>query len=259
MKLKSSVLQLYRRLGNRAPEVIIAGNQKSGTTAIAKLLGHATGKTVQNDIPSFWPPRVYEYLKGERKIGDFISQHKRYFCSEIVKEPNLTFFLEDLVNIFPKTKFVFIVRDPRDNIRSILNRRGIPGDLENLNFDELRIDSTKTYICNPFIWKHQDGHYISQQALKWIACVESYSIVKDRVNLLRYEDFNRNKVETIKSLADALELNVINSINDIKDVAFQPKGDTEISWQKFYNRRNLIRIEKICADRMVDYNYYPVT
>lgn len=255
MSFKERIVRSLRRFGNQSPEVIIAGNQKSGTTAIAKLLAHATGKTLQNDIPALWPPHVYEFLQLKRPISHFLRTNPSSFSAEIVKEPNLTFFLPELVAIFPETRFVFVVRDPRDNIRSILNRRGVPGNLEQLT-DSIMSTQERSYIGNPHIWKSEDGHYVSQQALKWNACVDAYERVKTGIILIRYEDFKSDKINQIGQLAQRLGLYCKYSIANIMDVPFQPRGDSSVSWEKFFGMANLKRINDICQVNMNKFGYH---
>lgn len=50
----------------------------------------------------------------------------------------MTFFSEQVVEHFPNTKYVFIARDPRNNIRSLLDSRDLPGDRSALRNGDVR-------------------------------------------------------------------------------------------------------------------------
>ncbi|MGV2831202.1 sulfotransferase [Myxosarcina sp. GI1(2024)] len=139
--LKTAYLNRTARIH---PEpIVILGNPKSGTTAIASLLGKATGKEVI--IDPFY--RIENSVNLRQKIQtkeltfrDFIQKHKYYFAPEIIKDPYLIFIYEEFLECFPQAKVIYISREPRDNIRSILNRLKIPGNLEVLDscyLDEL--------------------------------------------------------------------------------------------------------------------------
>ena len=113
--------------------IIVLGHQKTGTSVIAALLGEATGKSVtidmfhhNNKIRPFFREDIFN---KKLSLRDFIQANALYFSTDIIKEPDLTFHYEALLNYFPKAKFVFVIRDPRDNIRSILNRLKISGNL----------------------------------------------------------------------------------------------------------------------------------
>ena len=116
--------------------VLVLGNQKSGTSAIAALLGDLTGLSVTIDLPR--EIRHAEYLRvlrGEITMREFVALNRHEFSRDIIKEPNLTLLYEELAEFFPEASFAYVVRDPRDNLRSMLNRLKIRGDLEKLSGD----------------------------------------------------------------------------------------------------------------------------
>jgi len=118
IKLKQLILRNVNFLYNlNQTKVIILGNQKSGMTAIAKLLAINTGENVLLDSPLLWEPNFSKIYRGELELKDLVNQNKYYFSRSIIKEPNLTFLYEDLIKVYSSSvKYLFIVRDPRDNI-----------------------------------------------------------------------------------------------------------------------------------------------
>lgn len=235
--------------------VIVLGNQKTGSTAIAALLSQATEKSVTLDIldamqePSW--QLIYKYQL--RDFSDFICSYENDFKKDIIKEPSLTFFYKELLHHLPKAKYVMIVRDPFENIRSILNRLGIPGDLEKINFDDwsslknfrtwrLALDST--WLGFP------SETYIEALAYRWCAAADVYLNNKDAFNLVRYEDFKLNKKNSIEIIAFELGLSVLSDISDQVDIQFQGKGNTNSRGLEFFGLKNYQIIEGICGPRM---------
>ena len=52
--------------------IIILGNQKSGTTAIAKLLVLSSGQTVLLDTPLLWEPNLSKIASGDILLKSII-------------------------------------------------------------------------------------------------------------------------------------------------------------------------------------------
>ena len=117
--------------------LFILGNQKSGTTVIANLLSQATSKSLTSDFQSAISHKTLQLELDFHllKFSDFIQDYKYEFSKDIIKEPFLSYYIDELINEFPKAKFVLIIRSPFQNIRSILNRLIVPGNLEKINFD----------------------------------------------------------------------------------------------------------------------------
>ncbi len=255
--LKMAYLMRTSRI-NPAP-IIILGNKKSGTTAIAKLLGKATGKTVTSDVVFRIREKNFKERLYSRTVSfhDFIRKNRFYFSSDIIKDPNFTFFYDEILECFPEKKFIFIVRDPRDNIRSILNRLSIPGNLEVLDNCYIRSISQKDWkwTIEGRMPSVLGNTYIEKLANRWNLAVDTYIKNKDNIVLIRYEDFCKDKVGAIAQLARKVELEPIYDISSQVDVQYQPRGNRNICWLDFFGADNLHRIENICKDKMKLFGY----
>lgn len=243
--------------------VIVLGNQKTGTSAIVGLLSQATGKSVTIDMFQYLQGSFREsLLNKELAFGDFIRQNKFYFSTELIKEPSLTFFYDELRDFFPKAKFIMVMRDPRDNIRSILNRLGIPGNLQELDAASLeKLQPVKRKGWKMMLeggWPPVAGNnYIENLAYRWNLAGDIYTNNKDNMVLIRYEDFIKDKVGAIANLAREVGLDPVHDITDKVDVQYQPRGDRNVKWLDFFGAENLDRIEAICGDRMKLFGYEP--
>jgi len=236
--------------------ILILGNQKTGTSAITHLLAEygALSKTV--DIPEIWWPTLGDLLNGKTHLVDFAKKHPQRFSTRIIKEPNLTFFYEDLLKMYPDASFVFVVRDPRANIRSILNRLSIPGNLSDLDVEKWGINEAWKNIFLSKIWGlEHNSHYINVLAARWNQAADVYLQRPGKITLVRYEDFAGDKIGCISGLAQALGIPQKRDISAKVDIQYQPKGDRQISWLEFFGQENLRRITDVCGSRMEKFGY----
>jgi len=239
--------------------VFALGNQKSGTTAITALLSEATGASVTLDIFHELPPGVLTGLL-ERKIRfeDVVRRYRYWFSTPIIKEPSLTFFYEDLRLVFPQAKFLLIVRDPRDNIRSILNRLKLPGDLPDLDASHFAALSHKSgwrLLLDGTLYGSKGANYIETMANRWNQAADVYLEHEDVIVLMRYESFRENKASSIHELARLVGLEPTHDISGRVDVQFQVRGDSGVRWEDFFGSDNLRRIDAICGQRMARFGY----
>lgn len=236
--------------------ILLLGNQKSGTTAIAALLAEMADLPITLDLKKEFADPVVDRLRTEAlTMKDFVEHHRLDFSRPMIKEPSLTPFYRQLADFFPESKFVIVVRDPRDNVRSILNRLGIHGNLDSVPA-EARPKITRAWqLILDGEWLGIPGtHYIDKLAHRWNFTTDIYLANADEIILSRYEDFLADKPGEIKRLADALGLPARNDICSKVDIQFQPAGDHTVTWHDFFGE-NLERIESICAERMEAMGY----
>jgi hypothetical protein len=244
--------------------VIIGGSPKSGTTVIAALLAKAVGAEFSND--PFWHVVHHDakefllpdILEGRLTVDEFVHRFGAYFQAGIIKDPDFAFLYPQLKQRFPQSPQVFIVRDPRDNIRSILNRLRIPGDLPELEPEDAFIPPSQKgwrAIVDGRGLGISRGNYISRLAQRWSLGAHVYLNAKLPIHLVRYEDFMADKVGVIEQLADELGLRVVNDISGEVDRQFQPRGNRNTVLEKFFGPENLRIIETTCAKAMSALGY----
>lgn len=245
---KKTVLE---RLSKNEP-IFILGVQKSGTTAVAALLSEATRLPATLDIIRSIKRPYSKILRnyGIEDFGDYIYRYRREFSRKIIKEPSLTFDYQDLRAYFPKARFVIIIREPKDNIRSILNRLKVPGDLKELNTKEWpELNSSGAWRLNiDSSWLgHWPESYVDSLAYRWQLSAQIYFKNIDDFVLLRYEDFCQDKTGKITKLAEDLGLQVMTDFSDMVDSQFQPKGERVENYDVFY-KENMLYIYKHCSE-----------
>ncbi len=258
--IKSLIYRFRRESFNTEKELIfILGNQKSGTSAIASLLGKYTNQKTSIDLfYSGFNYKVFEmWKKKELSTNSFVKKNNIEFASKIIKEPHLSVFYNELKKEFTDAKFIFIVRNPVDNIRSILDRLGIDGSLDKLNATELKkIFHSWNLVFNNQWLGLENGSFIENLAYRWNYITDIYLDNRDSVILVKYEDFLLDKEECIAKLAEKLNLEKVNSINDVLDYSFQPKGKSKsINKIDFFGKENLKIINSICKKGMNRLDY----
>lgn len=222
-----------------ASPVIILGTQKSGTTAIAALLAELTGRSVTLDVVRAIQHPEWKILLryGIGSFEEYIYKYKKEFSREIIKEPTMTYFYDEIRAIFPNAKFVMVQRNPFDNIRSILNRLKLPGNLESVNFSDYPelANSTAWRINLDSTWLgHVPLNYIDALAFRWKLAARIYLNNQDGMLLLKYEDFIADKVSKIEGLADRLGLEKTHDVSGSVDRQYQRKGDSSIDLDEFF-------------------------
>lgn len=238
--------------------VIGLGNAKSGTTVVAALLAEHTGLSVTLDLRGIYLPMLTRLHSGEVRFEEFVERNRLEFSRDIIKEPNLTLLYSDVRRVFPRARSFIVVRDPRDNIRSILNRLRIPGNLEHLDLDRVPTLTPEWRLGLDASWLGVRGrNYIEMMAGRWNLAADVYLNHAGEMRLVRYEDFLGGKVAAIQALAADLELSGVHDIASKVDVQYQPRGDRRVSWLEFFGRDNLRRIDDICAGRMARLCYRP--
>lgn len=250
------------RFGRPHPApIFVLGNQKAGTTAIAALLAARTGGSAMLDI--FYRLRDFRVedrvFTGELSLVDFLSAHRRLFQDPVIKDPSLTFFDQELRRLFPNARFLFVVRDPRDNIRSILNRLDIAGTIEDIHHPQVQ----RALDANPGWRSILEGRNPPTRgasvcitlARRWLRAAEVYLAQPSSFRLLRYEDFCRDKIGSLDNAIKHLGLEPHRAIGHLVDKPFQPPGDNSAGWEEFYGQPRLEVLEGVCAPAMKQLGY----
>lgn len=262
LRLRAAPAWLLRRV--RTPlarinprPILILGNQKAGTSAIAGLLGAAADASVTIDLRNEQTahPLFIRCRAGDLPFAELVRRNRLDFSRDIVKEPNLSLLYDDLVSHFPSSPVVLIVRDPRDNIRALLNWMRLPGDAPAVDGPGLaHLTTVQRSVIHSEWLGAAPGNYVESLAHRWNLIADIRLRHPERVRLIRYEDFCADKIGAIRRMADAVGLRARRDIRDQLDRQFQPRGDRSVSWTGFFGP-NLERITALCGDRMARLGY----
>ena len=246
-------------LSNGKGRVIVAGMPKSGTTAIASLLAEAAGVEVCSDPFHQLDSKGVHFrdalFSGALSLEDLWRQHRSVFSGAVVKDPNFPLFLKELKQLLPDAQFVFIVREPRDNIRSILSRLKIPGNPAEGNLLLGNVNGTWGRVLNGTSPAMPGSDYLEKMAWRWRLSAERYLENQERTHLIRYEDFRKDKKAQIENLAGELGFSGLKDISSLVDFQFQPKGEKPSNLEDFFGKENLSRIDAIVTPVLKRFGY----
>jgi hypothetical protein len=244
------------------PKFIVIGNPKTGTSVISSLIAKKGNLTKTIDIPEMWYKQL-ELYKGNIDLEKFISENAHRFTKSLVKEPDLTFLYNKITNVFPESKIILIVRHPVDNIRSVLDRVNI--NPTNLPMDRKKID--KMDIIVPWKWfvngdvlrNNPSDEIPYTMAYNWVHTVNLYLNNQENIYLIRYEDFIKDKIQSINNYCRDLNIKKVNDISHLVDKQYQPKGENkDKNVRELFSAEVIENIENICSKEMeeLDYKFY---
>lgn len=256
-RLRLAVQDAFARPHSRP--IFVLGHQKSGTTAIAALLAKLIGENYSHDFLFIRKiSNAEDFYSGKVSADQLLRVAPSAFSAGVIKEPDLTLIYGSLKDQFPQANFVFVVRDPRSTIRSILNRLRLPGNMDGLSAaQEQQISRLPIWreILNPRWTGAKSQHYVEVLAHRWCQFADIYLSHAGGMQLLRYEDFNSDKVSSLNVLARRLQREPRRDISHLVDHQFQPRGERSVSFKEFFDAVNVSRIERICASRMAAFGY----
>lgn len=253
---ESRVRHALARVNERP--VFVIGNQKSGTSVLVCLLAAASGKKATNDIFTWFAGAESDVIAGRLRLADFVQRARYHFSLDFVKDPSLTFMLPALEARFPQARYVFVVRDPRLNIRGILNRVEVGGGVADLTPRDLeRIRGSRPGWLPVLLGEGlvTEGTLVDRLAHRCRIAMEIAAAARGSWPVIRYEDFLADKAGTITSALEAIGERATHDISSVADTPFQPPSLDRSSPDRFFSPENLARIDTICRPIMDRFSY----
>ena len=159
---------------------------------------------------------------------------------------------------FPNATFVFVIRDPWDNIRSLLNRLRLyggvqvePSSFEGANPTWLRVREG----CTPDV---PGSNYVERIVERWTLASRLFLDRADWMIPVKCETCKEAKEETVSATLRNLGFSHLKPIDHLVDRQFQPKGDHGVSWEEFFGPKGLETIEAVCGAEMRQLAYPPL-
>lgn len=237
--------------------VLVLGNQKTGSTAIARLLAHRGGLRATTNIHPLQSPDA-RLENDPAPIEALIQRLRYYFRRDLVKENELTLATDALLQVLPNARFVYVVRHPADNIRSILDRVDLPGHPLPLDRVDRSGSGWHRIVHGTDIDVDAEDH-ITSLAKRWSYTAEIYNRNRDRLHLVRYEDFTADKKGTISTLSRQLDIEPQQKIEAFLDVSFQPRGThRSVPLTDFFSADAIATIHRCCRNGMDTLQYSPI-
>lgn len=242
MKIRAKVGIVYRKLRNyvyrpNPDATLLFGLNKSGTTVTINLLAHIAGKTFYDDFTNKlgdWE----DVMTGKCSLNSYVHKHSYPFSKDFIRFPIEPQSMVKANSFFSLNKYIITIRKPADNIKSILSRLKIPGDLDELEVSEHNIHP----MWMKMLTKKQN--YIDSIIQCWLEAYDQPQFIDSEKSVLfKYEDFVTDKTGYIAQKVIELGYMQKKSIDHLIDVQYQPKG-IRTSNLKFFGKHNF---EKIIA------------
>jgi hypothetical protein len=263
------IRKLSRRIsvalrGPRRVRVVVLGHQKNGTTAVGALVAAAMNADYSNDplYRADWGQGnlAHSLLTTPGGLRGAVRARATLFCSSVVKDPDLSFLIGEVREVFADAGLVFVVRDPRQTVRSLADRLELTS--EDLGRESvLREDWTENWklIVGGVAPAVKGATVVERLARRWKLAYMHYSTYSDEVHLIRYEDFKKDKQATIHQLVETLGEKVRSDISGKVDRPFQAPGVASVDLAARIGPSNLSMIEDLCAREMEELGYLPQT
>ena len=250
----------------RIAPVLVLGNQKTGSSAIAHLLA-ACGdlRLAANVHPAQGRERRMARLDASEMRAFIQNEARYYFGHAVVKENALTSAVGALLEALPNARGVFVTRHPAQNIRSILDRLGLPGTPQPLGTVAADLPAGWRDVVTNGGLRLDDPEdapedHITALARRWATLARRYLRHAERLHLARYEDFMADKAGFVRRLADTLDIPFQRDIESLLDVPFQPRGAHRgAALHQFFSTDALRIIDDCCAPEMRALRYDPVS
>jgi len=271
------------------PMILIVGRNRSGTTLLVQMLnahpdidtvGEANILDVYKKLPLdnrelalktfkdlYYKGELFEgYDLEEKTINEIFEKEKsienilrklvyhhfrnsreKYLC---IKRPKWELAISSLDKIFPNSKIIYMIRDPRGMIAS-----------------------TKKYSSTII-----NAPQISRLASNWNRCIVSYESTRrrlpSRIDIVRYEDLVENSRKELERLCEFLNIEFRESMLEFDkcttgaygnfprhNSSFEKKESELIftssvnKWKDVLNENEISLINSICGELMKKYGY----
>ncbi len=227
-------------------KVCVTGCERSGTSAVANLLHLGSGWSLLDDPPAAWYVTPLAALTGGGLTPALWWKLRRH---RIVKVPCFAAILPYLRRrAVGRFHTIHCVRDPRDNVASLLERfdNGAPGMAFDVHW--LRVPA---------------GSLIEALAWRWRKLLEYAEQDRDaggRVTFVRYEDFCADKLAVVRGLADRCAMPFDASrVAAHLDRQFRKRWADRIAgpqrWRTDLTESQTRTIEDLCGPLMARWGY----
>ncbi|ABW26486.1 sulfotransferase family protein [Acaryochloris marina] len=224
-------------------QILVTGLHRSGTSATARLLATMTHLQLLDDPQ--WAIFHPNMAKAYRQVSDY---HQELAQAEIVKCPRMGECLDCILEDFPQTQIVYLVRDPRDVYCSIAEAQKSSDPTVTTMADNQRFGPHES------LWHGVSLAFCTyaQQALQAI------NGVPERLTLIDYVEIYQTPQQTLQGLCQHLGLPIRTS--DIASAARQQLGPTrnkhqsDLSikgahrWQQELDPAEAASIVELCDD-----------
>ena len=229
--------------------ILLFGMDRSGLTVAFNLIASRAGLTFPDDFTSHL--RGWEnVLKGNYDFFDYLKKNSYAFSKAIIRFEMDSESVKFARSFFKMEKYIITIRNPIDNIKSILLRLKIPGNLESLDVNSLNFHRE---WMNMFT---KSENYIESLIVSWKELYDQPELINSHQSIIfKYEDFLKDRESYVTSKVIELGLKPVKSIDRLINIRYQPIGN-QISNLEFFGNKNLERIYSATYDIAEKFGYF---
>lgn len=206
------------------------------------------GSLGKSDVTNIDKKKMQDIFEKQLKY-----QNKRFFLTDEGRPARMLYLKE----IFPKSKFIHVIRDGRSVVATLLKERPqwFSEDLDLYSFYKpvpkkfnqllLKYKGTKNYI-------------LALATLRWKMAIfelekQSKKINKNEYLLIKYEDLINNKINTVDKILKFLGLNWTNKFK--KTVLNKKMYKNDNFWKNYFSPEQKKILNKLLGDFLLKYKY----
>ena len=247
MYLRTFIGKKYRYIRNylyqpNRKAILLLGLNKSGTSVTINLISKKADISFFDDFP-YRLGGFEKVLSGNTTLESYVKKHSYYFSKEIIRYPIQPEAIDLARKCFEMNKYLLTIRHPANNIKSILSRLNIRGDLKNLDTSKLNIHSNWLRMLT------KKENYIDSLIACWNEAYSQEELIRTQNCIIfKYEDFLKNKELYITNKVKELGLEPKFSIEEYLNTQYQPSGTNKSNlvffgannYEKIKNNTNII-------------------
>ncbi len=206
------------------------------------------GSLEEKDVRSSDKNKLREIFLKQLKY-----QNKKIFLTDEGRPSRILYFNK----IFPKSKFIHVIRDGRNVIATLLRDRSswYNNNLDLNSFYKSVPNELSKYLLR---YKGTKNYILALVALRWKMAILELERQKEKLNpdsylLIKYEDLVKDKIKIIDNCLDFLNLKWTKRL---KKVVINKKIYNEDVWSSYFNLEQKGILNKLLKDLLVRYHYF---
>lgn len=232
--------------------ILVAAHPRSGSTAVATLLARHTGLRAFTETGPWTREFDAAVYTGQVHFSRVLHKYRYEFSHDLMSAADATCILPQMKAALPGMRTVYVVRDPRDTICSLVER------INNYDLSTFEVRDPRFRWLDVDWLIHDESNPHRKLARRWCLFLDIATSIED-VFYFRYEDFCSDKPRCISHIADRLGLRHAVSTVEGWDEQYSKHDRRPIHgpgrWRKMMPAPIARDVEAICRSYMERFGY----